>query len=664
MTSAICYMCGAPKGTPLRQCDACGIEPRSVEAFSKSLVLSSHLMDEQDLADASARLKKGQGFPFPPQLLRQADEALKDKQLTDMLKLEAAEPQAGKKMKEKPSPSKSVNQAKTPSSLISTQSALHQSPFYLLGVSLRDSRKRIIEAADERSLEIGDEACQSARSQLTNPRQRITAEVAWLPGVSPSKSQQLMKTLEADAQSLRAATGLPSLAHLNLLSAAFEGVDSSFNGEQISEFICEIADLAESLDPAEVLRDLNEDRVISGFAEIRSVDQVEVELAERKRHYRNSVKEVLNRLPPDRLVEAMTLAVESATYSGEIHAPELIDDLVDGYEVDVQGFLEAEAANVERLLEAIRGAAGNGEGALKPLVDKLELVATNWDRVAQPIQVSAKARGIRHEASHDVAYDIRSVAIDLWNEHGHLALSQRLTALVQSLFAELPELSDRVEQDVEALRGIQQNREKDVQENAEWEREITFSAELGMIFKDVLSISPSGVSWKGRSYPLDKITRVRWGATVHRTNGIKTGTTYTFAFGDDTSEAVGTISKKEVFDTFIDKLWRSVCFRLLNDLVKALKAGRELSFGGGKIRDDGVTLIKHKMFGANEAVTCPWSNTQIYSANGAFYVQAKDDKKAYIGSSYIEGRNTHIFEQLIRMAYKKPGMRKLSDILN
>ncbi len=77
-----------------------------------------------------------------------------------------------------------------------------------------------------------------------------------------------------------------------------------------------------------------------------------------------------------------------------------------------------------------------------------------------------------------------------------------------------------------------------------------------------------------------------------------------------------------------------------------------------------ITLIKHKMFGANEAVTCPWSNTQIYSANGAFYVQAKDDKKAYIGSSYIEGRNTHIFEQLIRMAYKKPGMRKLSDILN
>jgi hypothetical protein len=115
--------------------------------------------------------------------------------------------------------------------------------------------------------------------------------------------------------------------------------------------------LAETVDPTEVLRDLNEDRVISGFAEIRSVDQIETELADRKRHYRNSVKEVLNRLPPDQLVEAMTLAVESATFSGEIHAPELVDDLVDGYEVDVQGFVEAETANIERLLEAIRLAA-------------------------------------------------------------------------------------------------------------------------------------------------------------------------------------------------------------------------------------------------------------------------------------------------------------------
>jgi len=621
-------------------------------------------MNEQDLADASGRLKMGQGFSFPPQLLRKADEALKDKQLTDMLRLEAAGPNARNTPTKKVSISMPVGPAKTMRPFISTQSTLHQSPFHQLQVSLRDGRKRIIEAADERSLEIGDDTCQAARSQLTNPRQRVTAEIAWLPGVSPSKAQQLIKTLETNAHRLRSATGVPWLAHLNLLSAAFESVDSTFSGEQISEFIEEIAALAESVDPAEVLRDINEDRVISGFAEIRSVDQIETELAERKRHYRNSVKEVLNRLPPDQLVQAMTLAVESTTLSGETHAPELIDDLVDGYEVDVQGFLSAETANIERLLEAIRGAASNGESAVRPLVDKLELVAQNWDRVAQPIQVSSKARGIRHEASHDLAYDIRSVAVDLWNKHGLLALSQQLTALVKSLFAELPELSDRVEEDAEALRGIQQNRENDAQEIANREREITFSAELGMIFKDVLSISPSGVSWKGRGYPLDKITRVRWGATVHRTNGINTGTTHTFAFGDDASEVVGTISKKDIFDTFIDKLWRAVCFRLLNDLVKALKEGRELSFGGGKIRDDGVTIIKHKMFGANEAIHCPWSNTQIYSANGAFYVQAKDDKKAYIGSSYIEGRNTHIFEELIRMAYKKPGMRKLSDILN
>lgn len=78
--------------------------------------------------------------------------------------------------------------------------------------------------------------------------------------------------------------------------------------------------------------------------------------------------------------------------------------------------------------------AGSGEAVVKPYVDKLDAVARNWDKIAQPIQLSSKARGIDHEASRDLAYEIRSLAIDLFNKHDMLVQSQRLTVLIQELF--------------------------------------------------------------------------------------------------------------------------------------------------------------------------------------------------------------------------------------
>ena len=44
-------------------------------------------------------------------------------------------------------------------------------------------------------------------------------------------------------------------------------------------------------------------------------------------------------------------------------------------------------------------------------------------------------------------------------------------------------------------------------------------------------------------------------------------------------------------------------------------------------------------------------------------VQLKSDKKVNAGISYIHGANTHVLEQAIRMGFKKPGMCRLSELL-
>lgn len=541
--------------------------------------------------------------------------------------------------------------------------ALHQTPFAILNVTTRDDRRRIVELAEEKSLELDHAVCQKARSDLTNPRTRLSAEIAWLPGVSPRKASQLVEGLLHDAMAVREESGLPTLAHLNLLAAAFEAVDSGHDAEDLASFIQEVAYLVDEIDPEDVLRDINEDRAVSGFPEVRALDQIEAELAERKRYYRSAIKDALDRLPPTTLVQVMTDTVEGVTLGGEDHAPELIDDLVDSYEVETQGFLQKEAENVHKLIKAARDSAKSGEAAVKPYVDKLDAVARNWDKVAQPIQLSAKARGIDHEASRDLAYEIRSLAIDLFNTHDMLTQSQRLTGLLQELFAELPEVSERVEQDADALADIFHERKQAVARRDEWAREITYRAEIGVMFKDTLSISPDGISWKGQSFSLDSITRVRWGGVRHSVNGVPTGTTYTIAFGDKRSEAVVELKKEDIYSKFIDKLWRAVCVRLLGEMLEALKDGRDLYFGDALLHDDGITLVKHKFLGANERVRCTWGQVQIWNADGSFCIGSKDDKKTNVGISYIHVANTHILEQLIRMAFKKPGLRRLSELL-
>lgn len=119
---------------------------------------------------------------------------------------------------------------------------------------------------------------------------------------------------------------------------------------------------------------------------------------------------------------------------------------------------------------------------------------------------------------------------------------------------------------------------------------------------------------------------------------------------------------KRSFSRF-EKLWNAVGVRLLIELLASLKSGKEVWFGPALIRDDGVTLPKHKFWGASERVRCDWYQAHIWNADGSFYIGAKEDSKVYAGLSYMDQPNTHILERTIRAAFEKPGMRVLSDIL-
>ena len=337
---------------------------------------------------------------------------------------------------------------------------LLETPFFTLGASSRDNRRRIMELADERSLLLDSNQCMKARSELTNPRKRLSAEIAWLPGLRPKRIEEVLSLLNSSPADTLAVDKLSPIARANLIASGL-GQLPNYNTDEVSQWVLEISWTFEDVAPEELSVLINEERVASGFPEVSDISAIETEIQERRRHYRNVIKSALDKLSSKELVQAVTIVVEVATHDGDEQGPILIDDLVDSYEIEAQGFLEEEEGNIRTLVDKLRSAADNekADSVLDPMVSQLIQVVKNWDVVAQPIQVSTKSRGLNHEASHRIAGLVRDLAIHLFNQHNKLNSSQQLTDMLLEVFAEVGEVAEQTAKDSEALADIKKERD-------------------------------------------------------------------------------------------------------------------------------------------------------------------------------------------------------------
>ena len=541
-------------------------------------------------------------------------------------------------------------------------------PFFTLGATMRDDKRRIMGLAEGMSLTSDEVAVRDATAVLNNPRRRLTAEIGWLPGLGPKRISAAISILEREPVKIRNLGMLPSLARANLLADGLIRVVEELPKLDVARWIIELAEAHEDIKAEQTVTFLNEERAVAGFPAVSDQSIVEAELQDRRRYFRHAIKRALDQLSAPSLVEVVTIAVDEATDSGDGHAPILIHDLADSFAVDAQGFLDAEKKNIQILVDGVRSAVSHDEGHedVGRLVSQLEEVVRNWDRVAQPIQLSARSQGTGHDLSLEVAGRIRSLAVDLFNEHGLLDVSKRLTSLQQEVFAEVDRVVEQSEEDATALDKIAEQRGRllaEMKARAEaWERQITYEADVGIMFKDKLRIAPDGVQWKGSKISLEEITQVRWGGTQHSVNGIPTGTTYNIFVGGERGGTTIALRDQQIYSEFVDRLWKSAGVRLLTEMLEGLRSGDCYRFGNAVVVDQGVVLERRKLFSANERVACKWTNLVIGNGAGTFYVAKKDEEKVKVELPYQEIDNVHVLEAALRKFWKTAKPR-LSDLL-
>jgi hypothetical protein len=326
-----------------------------------------------------------------------------------------------------------------------------RNPFHLLGVSSRDNRQRIVAAAEEKSLTLDGEICSRARGDLIHPRNRLAAELAWLPGIDPVRSGQLIDLLVLHPGGVFTASGLPALARANLMASAILALDPRLDEQRWVSCILAISQAVEDLSAASVVAAVNEDRAVAGFPEVRAVATVEEGLAERHRDFRDCLRNALDTLPPRKLARVVDAAAETATRGGAIHPPALIDGMVDVYAVGTHAFLTREGGNVRLLIDRIPNAISHGAAAIESYLGRLEAVVRNWHSVARPIQVVARAKGTSHRASRDIANAVRGLGLYFGKTRGMPVQARRIVLLMKEAFGHLPEIAERVNEDAQAL---------------------------------------------------------------------------------------------------------------------------------------------------------------------------------------------------------------------
>ncbi len=330
---------------------------------------------------------------------------------------------------------------------------LLKNPFHILGATPRDNRSRIMDLADTQSLLSDPDECREARAILTNPRNRVAAEVAWLPGVDPALANALLERLRTPNQSLLNTSGLMPIARANLFVAGFSHLPN-LEAANVDEWILVVAEAAEAINPEIVYTTLNADRKIANFPEITASSVIRSEIQNQKKYYSQILSKAIENLSIPVRAQILTRVVGTATGNGNHQCPALIENLVISYELRVQDTLKKKQNIIETQCQKLRTLVGSGEidtvvtSTLRQLLNSLK----EWDALAQPIQLTKKTTGQRHDDSSKIADNLRNLAIDLFNEYHKYEISSQIVNTLQTVFAEVPEIAEAIDKDIKALK--------------------------------------------------------------------------------------------------------------------------------------------------------------------------------------------------------------------
>lgn len=330
-----------------------------------------------------------------------------------------------------------------------------ENPFNILHVSMRDSHDKILDKVEELSLTLDEALCSQASSMLTNPTRRIEAEVSWFPGYTRKKIKEAFERAKSEPDEFidELSEKEKTYADVNAELLAFLNIPYP---KMLKDYLLKFVSDWENIDEDTLFVELNKERNIAKIPAIPSVDVLTAALQNRQKELSEIIYSFLKSFGQDTLIGILTSSIEETTEYGEFESESIILRLIEKYEVDIQPSLKDAEGKVKQQISLIESGAAKGIhiDELNSAIDTFDLLLKAWDRLAQPIQVSMLSQGLEHSASKDMAYSVRQLALNLYNEHNLLDAAKRITELMKTVFAEILTVAEKTEEDKTILNRI------------------------------------------------------------------------------------------------------------------------------------------------------------------------------------------------------------------
>jgi hypothetical protein len=320
---------------------------------------------------------------------------------------------------------------------------LADNPFALLELPLAAGTAQINEAYDSLSFELGrDEAALSAaRAALMAPRERLAAEIRWMPGLPRATTDALIAALRTgDSAPLRSMLGKASgVARFNIAVALLETdlSDAQAAGEVLAA--------ARDVDGDALLEQLDEARFA---AREREIDRALFDecLDERARTVGAKAAAAFAASATGRA--ALTRALQADGAAKGRFDTGLRDALLAGYGAEIGQALDQSRGRILSGIEALKADPAS-QGHATSLLTALDV----WSNLRRPMQVHEAARGLDDPASGDIFASVRSLSVDLSNEHQQYEIALRLGRALLSSFALVPTHRAALERELPTLIG-------------------------------------------------------------------------------------------------------------------------------------------------------------------------------------------------------------------
>jgi hypothetical protein len=320
---------------------------------------------------------------------------------------------------------------------------LKNNPFFLLNVTTRDNKQIVTEVVENLIIEgdLQESVLLNAQKDLLVSKSRLEAEIKWFPDIAPKRIAEITKILQNDNFNFfELAKELNGVSQSNLIAHICSSQKRNI------ESIILLISAQQDISIETVKNAINSNRRIAGFPEVSDSLVVDA-LKDLYSHYTQIIlDQILTFEHPGHI---MTRIVEQFSTS-EIKEKRFLELIADKYDGWVVPQLRNYEDKIDFLINQIKEDEKECESVLKDIIEVLKL----WDEYAQPSQLIFHAKGLDEPRSKKIFDKIRNLSLWLANEKQLHQLSLELSKSAKSIFAELPSVSNKLDEDIEQLEDL------------------------------------------------------------------------------------------------------------------------------------------------------------------------------------------------------------------